>query len=150
MKMELRVGSHVVVIDAEGAVSVSVRDDGPVVSAPVSVPVAPVVPPSEQLSFPDVPPVPQPAALHLLPPPPSEPAPSDDALVIFRRLSDLRRQLASEQNVPPYVIFHDKTLREMATTMPVSLEALGSIGGVGMSKLEKYGARFLSALHGAA
>ena len=45
--------------------------------------------------------------------------------------------------MPPYVIFHDSTLREMAEVRPASLAALGEIGGVGTRKLEAYGDAFL-------
>ena len=68
----------------------------------------------------------------------------DDAL--FRKLAELRRSLASEENVPPYMIFHDKTLRGMVEKMPAQLPELGKISGVGKAKLEKYGVAFLSAL----
>ena len=80
-----------------------------------------------------------------MPPPPPEP----DA-GLFSRLAGLRKKLATEQGVPPYVIFHDKTLRDMAEARPQDLEALSAIGGVGRAKLEKYGARFLAVIHGAA
>jgi ATP-dependent DNA helicase RecQ len=46
--------------------------------------------------------------------------------------------------VPPYVIFHDSTLREMATARPASLSELGELGGVGTRKLEAYGEAFLN------
>jgi len=45
--------------------------------------------------------------------------------------------------VPPYVIFHDATLREMAAQRPASLAALGRLPGVGAKKLEAYGEQFL-------
>jgi ATP-dependent DNA helicase RecQ len=45
--------------------------------------------------------------------------------------------------VPPYVIFHDATLREMAARRPTSLDAMAGISGVGAAKLEKYGAAFV-------
>jgi ATP-dependent DNA helicase RecQ len=48
--------------------------------------------------------------------------------------------------VPPYVIFHDSTLREMAGLRPASLAALGELGGVGTRKLEAYGEAFLSVI----
>ena len=63
---------------------------------------------------------------------------------LFDALRTLRRELAQEAGVPPYVIFHDSTLREMAETRPASLAALGEIGGVGTRKLEAYGDAFLS------
>ena len=53
-----------------------------------------------------------------------------------------RRELAAEGGVPPYVIFHDSTLREMATARPASLAAMRGIDGVGDTKLERYGAAF--------
>jgi ATP-dependent DNA helicase RecQ len=48
--------------------------------------------------------------------------------------------------VPPYVIFHDATLREMALTKPTNIHALGRISGVGARKLEAYGEDFLSVI----
>ena len=76
------------------------------------------------------------------PPPVSSPvSPADE--ILFNRLSALRRQVAAECKHPPYVIFHDKTLREMVNKMPHNLEELGNITGVGQAKLQKYGDRFL-------
>jgi len=63
---------------------------------------------------------------------------------LFDALRELRRELASEAGLPPYVIFHDSTLREMAAVRPADLAALGEIGGVGTRKLEAYGDAFLS------
>lgn len=65
---------------------------------------------------------------------------------LFDALRELRRELAVEQQVPPYVIFHDATLREMAATRPDSLSALGQVGGVGAKKLDAYGERFLDCI----
>ena len=56
------------------------------------------------------------------------------------------RQLALEAQVPPYVIFHDATLREMARARPTSLDELGEIGGVGARKLDAYGEYFLDVI----
>ena len=68
----------------------------------------------------------------------------DDAL--FEELRALRLALAQEQNLPPYVIFSDKTLQELAEKQPqTSLEFL-QIKGVGQNKLEKYGAAFMEVL----
>lgn len=68
----------------------------------------------------------------------------DDEL--FEELRSLRTQLAQEQNLPPYIIFSDKTLQELAEKQPqTSLEML-QIKGVGQSKLDKYGAAFLEIL----
>ena len=66
---------------------------------------------------------------------------------LFRRLVALRKQISSEVKLPPYIIFHDATLKEMCRRLPADLEALGQISGVGESKLTKYGARFLEAIH---
>ncbi|MEQ1543277.1 MAG: DNA helicase RecQ [Novosphingobium sp.] len=63
---------------------------------------------------------------------------------LFEALRTLRRDLALEAGVPPYVIFHDSTLREMAESRPASLAALGGIGGVGARKLEAYGDAFVA------
>ena len=65
---------------------------------------------------------------------------------LFEALRDLRRDLAAEAQMPPYVIFHDATLREMATARPNDLAALGKIGGVGAKKLEAYGEAFLAVI----
>ena len=62
---------------------------------------------------------------------------------LFEALRARRRALADEAGVPPYVIFHDSTLREMAELRPVSLHALSRVSGVGAAKLEKYGAAFV-------
>lgn len=74
----------------------------------------------------------------------STPNPVGDPL--FDALRALRRDIAQELEVPPYVIFHDATLREMATARPPSLEAMGSISGVGAKKLDAHGAAFLSVI----
>ena len=58
---------------------------------------------------------------------------------IFRRIS----RLADEQGIPPYVVFSDKTLREMAAAQPRDLRQLQNVGGVGSFKAEQYGAQFL-------
>ena len=65
---------------------------------------------------------------------------------LFDALRELRRELAVEAQVPPYVIFHDATLREMAATRPASLAELTRVGGVGVKKLEAYGEQFLECI----
>ncbi len=65
---------------------------------------------------------------------------------LFEALRELRRALAAEAGVPPYVIFHDATLREMALARPANLSALGEVGGVGARKLAAYGDAFLSVI----
>ena len=62
---------------------------------------------------------------------------------LFEALRDLRRDLAKEAGVPPYVVFHDSTLRSMAESRPGSLSELGALPGVGAKKLEAYGQQFL-------
>ena len=68
-------------------------------------------------------------------------------LPLFDALRELRTRLAREQNVPPYVIFHDRTLRDIAALRPATLDALGRVGGIGGSKLERYGEDVLATLH---
>jgi ATP-dependent DNA helicase RecQ len=65
---------------------------------------------------------------------------------LFEALRELRRELAGEAGVPPYVVFHDATLREMAALRPTSLDAMGEITGVGQRKLEAYGEAFLAVI----
>jgi ATP-dependent DNA helicase RecQ len=65
---------------------------------------------------------------------------------LFEALRAKRRALAENVGVPPYVIFHDATLREMALRRPADIHALGRISGVGARKLEAYGAEFLSVI----
>jgi ATP-dependent DNA helicase RecQ len=65
---------------------------------------------------------------------------------LFDALRDLRRELAREQGVPPYVIFHDATLREMAALRPQDRRALSEISGLGARKLDAYGDAFLSVI----
>ena len=67
--------------------------------------------------------------------------PADESL--FDALRALRKRLAQESGVPPYVIFHDATLRAMAQSRPTSLQEFAGIGGVGQSKLTKYGHAFI-------
>lgn len=62
---------------------------------------------------------------------------------LFARLKMLRLRLARELNIPPYVIFHDRTLQDMAVLRPRNERELSMILGVGASKLEKYGHDFL-------
>ena len=76
---------------------------------------------------------------------PSE-APPDMPPQLWEALRETRRRLAEAANVPPYVIFHDATLHDMARTMPASPEALLQLHGVGQAKLERYGDEFLGVL----
>jgi len=78
----------------------------------------------------------------------AEPAASlpADAAAAFERLRAWRAAAAKEQGVPAYVIFHDATLREVATTSPSSLAELGKVSGIGETKLARYGQQLLDAL----
>jgi ATP-dependent DNA helicase RecQ len=70
----------------------------------------------------------------------------DEALLAA--LKAWRRDLARAQGVPPYVVFHDRTLVEIATLRPAGLEALAAVTGVGQAKLARYGAAVLGVLRG--
>ena len=69
---------------------------------------------------------------------------TDDSL--FERLRALRKRLADENGLPPYVIFHDSTLREMAEHMPLDLDQFAALPGVGQAKLARYGEQFIAAV----
>jgi ATP-dependent DNA helicase RecQ len=64
-------------------------------------------------------------------------------LALFNALRGLRAELAREQNVPAFVIFHDSTLRNIAEQRPTSIDALGRVGGIGGTKLSRYGERLV-------
>jgi len=74
------------------------------------------------------------------------PLPSDIDISLWEALRDCRRELAEKQGVPPYVIFHDRTLQEMCSVLPQNLTQFGRITGVGERKLQKYGAVFLQVI----
>ncbi|MBL4666503.1 MAG: HRDC domain-containing protein, partial [Sneathiella sp.] len=65
---------------------------------------------------------------------------------LYESLKALRLEIAKDGNIPPYVVFHDKTLLEMANLKPTSLTAFAEIQGVGDSKLKRYGNQFLEIL----
>ncbi|WP_288350738.1 DNA helicase RecQ [uncultured Thalassospira sp.] len=67
---------------------------------------------------------------------------------LWERLRTMRRELATSQNVPPYVIFSDRTLWEMVRFKPCTLEDMASINGVGVKKLDQYGLAFLDVMDG--
>jgi ATP-dependent DNA helicase RecQ len=69
---------------------------------------------------------------------------ADDPL--WQALKDKRMELAKEQGVPPYVIFHDSTLLEILNNKPQTLDELARISGVGQAKLARYGDAFLQVL----
>ena len=58
---------------------------------------------------------------------------------LFEQLRGLRLRIARDRHVPPYVIFHDRTLRELARLKPTNLEALRHVYGVGDRKVEELG-----------
>ena len=66
--------------------------------------------------------------------------------LLFKKLVTLRRQIAQEANLPPYIIFHDTTLKDMVSKMPVDLDEMKEVSGVGESKLQKYGVRFVDVI----
>jgi ATP-dependent DNA helicase RecQ len=65
---------------------------------------------------------------------------------LFERLRAVRLETARQRGVPPYVIFHDATLREMARIRPTSIDALRSVKGIGTRKADDLGQIFLSAI----
>jgi ATP-dependent DNA helicase RecQ len=65
---------------------------------------------------------------------------------VFAALRAARREIAAESGVPPYVVFHDSTLREIAARRPKDLDELAQVQGVGAAKLERYGPAMLVAL----
>ena len=75
---------------------------------------------------------------------------SEEDAPLLSALKAQRRALAETQSVPAYVIFNDRTLIEMAERRPADLDAMARIGGVGATKLERYGDTFLRVINGAA
>jgi ATP-dependent DNA helicase RecQ len=71
------------------------------------------------------------------------------AAAVFAQLRNWRAQQAKIQAIPPYVIFHDSVLRDIAAMHPASIEELGQVKGVGASKLHRYGNAVLSILSAA-
>lgn len=67
---------------------------------------------------------------------------TDKGYVLFDKLRSLRREIAAEEHVPPYIVFSDKTLVDMCVKLPVTSDEMLEVSGVGMSKNEKYGERF--------
>ena len=79
--------------------------------------------------------------------------PADDAFQLgdedqrlLGALKALRTSIAREEQVPPYIVFSDRTLAELAATRPRSMTAFGDVRGVGPMKLERYGKKFLDAI----
>jgi len=69
---------------------------------------------------------------------------ADEASIdLWEKLRALRLELAKQQGIPPYIVFHDRTLRELVAVLPRSLEKMRSISGIGDHKLDLYGEQFL-------
>lgn len=66
--------------------------------------------------------------------------------VLFEKLRALRKSLADQQNVPPFIVFSDRTLHDMCCCYPVTLSDMAEITGVGDAKLERYGEEFIKAV----
>src|ERR1700712_3890658 len=66
---------------------------------------------------------------------------------LFQALRAERARLAKQQGVPPYVVFHDTTLAEMAARRPRDLDAMSTIQGIGTTKLSRYGDAFLAVIN---
>jgi len=68
-------------------------------------------------------------------------------MALWEALRTCRKDLASEQGIPPFMIFHDATLKDMLDNKPDTLNSFANISGVGQKKLDKYGAEFLAVLN---
>ena len=72
-------------------------------------------------------------------------APDDENETLFQKLRELRLSIARENSLPPYMVFNDRTLRDMARLRPITDAQFLAVNGVGDSKLAKYGKRFMEA-----
>lgn len=72
--------------------------------------------------------------------------PDDDEESLFQKLCELRRTIAQEIGKPPYIVFSDKTLRDMARIKPVTNAQFLAVNGVGQHKLDLYGQRFMQTI----
>jgi ATP-dependent DNA helicase RecQ len=70
----------------------------------------------------------------------------DNGKAVFEKLRKKRLEIARQKKIAPYMIFHDRTLIELAERLPQSREELSRISGVGDVKLEQYGEIFLKAI----
>ena len=133
MKMEIRIGGNVLVIESESAFSVKLFENR---NEPVD-----LVPKREETI----------AQAEFLQNPEdfAKNSPDANTTALYARLVELRTELAVSANVPPYVIFKDKALLEMVEKLPKDLAEFANISGVGNTKLEKYGSQFLAVINGA-
>jgi ATP-dependent DNA helicase RecQ len=67
-------------------------------------------------------------------------------LDLFEELRTLRTQIARQENIPPYMIFSDKTLVDMCVKAPLTEETMFTVNGVGQNKFDRYGTRFMDAI----
>ena len=145
----LSLRKELIISEEEGGFVFEIRERAgkpAVASVPVKAvpPAAAVAVPAEETPF--LPPV---CPAPVLMPAKKAPEVGTSGIMLFQKLAALRREIANEneKKVPPYVIFHDKTLWEMVEKLPENIEAFRNIEGVGQAKLEKYGARFLAVIH---
>ena len=71
---------------------------------------------------------------------------SNSDKTLFERLRQLRKEIADELSLPAYIVFHDSTLHQMASEMPLSRSELARIRGVGANKLQRFGDQFVAAI----
>ena len=67
-------------------------------------------------------------------------------MVLFSILKDMRKKIASKENLPPYVIFEDRSLEDMTIQYPINMDEMRQIIGVGLSKAQKYGEPFIQTI----
>ncbi|SEH34369.1 HRDC domain-containing protein, partial [Selenomonas sp. KH1T6] len=79
-----------------------------------------------------------------VPKPEPEKTPADSGL--FDKLRRLRKEIATREHVPPYVVFSDATLKDMCAVQPKTLDEMLEVKGIGEMKLERYGEEFLKCL----
>jgi len=74
--------------------------------------------------------------------------PDDYDVELYGRLRDLRSKIAAENSIPPYIVFSDKTLKELSVMKPQTKEEMFEVHGIGEVKYERYGEAFLEMLTG--
>ena len=68
---------------------------------------------------------------------------------MYDKLRDLRSQIASSKGIPPYIVFSDKTLKDLSNKQPQNKEEMLAVHGIGEVKFERYGVEFLEVLQDA-
>jgi ATP-dependent DNA helicase RecQ len=66
---------------------------------------------------------------------------------LFNSLREVRREISTEEKIPPFVVFSDRTLRELCEAQPLNMDELIQVKGIGEQKREKYGKRILTVIH---